>query len=58
MWDQSSGSQFSQIIQSLMQQNPQVAQRLMQLMSQQRTAGIGRSKKLDSSLMMLLPMLP
>ena len=41
MWDQSSGSQFGQIIQSLMQQNPQVAQRLMQLMSQQRTAGIG-----------------
>ena len=41
MWDQSSGSQFGQIIQSLMQQNPQVYQRLMQLMSQQRTAGIG-----------------
>ncbi len=41
MWDQSSSSQFGQIIQSLMQQNPQVYQRLMQLMSQQRTAGIG-----------------
>lgn len=41
MWDQSSGSQFGQIIQSLMQQNPQVYQRMMQLMSQQRTAGIG-----------------
>ena len=41
MWDQSSGSQFGQIIQSLMQQNPQVYKRLMQLMSQQRTAGIG-----------------
>ncbi len=56
MWDQSSGSQFGQIIQSLMQQNPQVYQRLMQLMSQQRTAGIGSLQPRQGGGPMPMPM--
>ena len=56
MWDQSSSSQFGQIIQSLMQQNPQVYQRLMQLMSQQRTAGIGSLQPRQGGGPMPMPM--